>query len=241
MVDWVRLWHDMPTDPKWRVVAKKSGQPITNVISVFVMMMTNASANADERGKLDGWNHEDVAAALDLEESDVAAIFDAMQGRVLDGESLTGWERRQPRREDAGVAARVRKYRETRAAAAERDVTQRNADETPRNAPDAETDTDTEKSERARARTHTRFAPADWTPNPAIERMCRVQPGVDRDYELGQFRLHEFANGKQDWDRAWAKWLNAARPRHIRDGPGVTSQTSKHPALVAERMRGAHG
>jgi hypothetical protein len=247
MVDWVRLWHDMPTDPKWRVIARKSGQPIASVISVFVMMMTNASSNSEDRGTLDGWNHEDVAAALDLDEESVAAICDAMQGRVLDGDRLTGWERRQPKREDMGVAARVKKHRETRLEQAKRDVTHVTHGETQRNAPETETetetdtDTDTEKRERERARAPTpnfsRFAPAEWKPDPAIERMCRVQPGVDRDFELSQFRLHEFVNGKQDWDRAWAKWLNAARPR-TRDSPGqtVTAETSKHPALVAERV-----
>ncbi len=29
MASWLRLWHDMPTDPKWRVIAKRSGQSIS--------------------------------------------------------------------------------------------------------------------------------------------------------------------------------------------------------------------
>lgn len=138
MTDWVRLWHDMPTDPKWRVVARKSKQPLPCVLAVFTLMLTNASGNSDARGTLLAWDHEDAGAALDMDAEDVAAIYDAMQGKVLDGDRLTGWERRQPKREDTGVAARVAKHRATKANAAERDVTQGNAAERTRE----ETETD---------------------------------------------------------------------------------------------------
>ncbi len=53
MSQWVRLWDDMPTDPKWRVIARRSGRPLSEVISVFVFMMTNAGANATERGRFE--------------------------------------------------------------------------------------------------------------------------------------------------------------------------------------------
>lgn len=99
---WVRLWLDMPTDPKFRVIAKKSGRPLPEVIAVFVFMLTVAGkrtdaerthANASERGELCGWSDDDAAAALDLEASDIVAIRDAMQGKVLDGLRLVGWEK----------------------------------------------------------------------------------------------------------------------------------------------------
>lgn len=109
--NWVRLWHDMPTDPKWRVVAKRSGRPLAEVLSVFVMMMTNAGANATERGTLCNWCDEDIAAALDMEPDHVAAIREAMQGKTLDGDRLSGWEKRQPKREDGG-AERAKAWRE---------------------------------------------------------------------------------------------------------------------------------
>ena len=44
---WVRLWADMPNDPKWRTIARVSKQKIGDVMAVFVHMMTNAS-QADE-------------------------------------------------------------------------------------------------------------------------------------------------------------------------------------------------
>lgn len=130
MTDWVRLWHDMPTDPKWRVIARKSGQPIAAVIAVYTFALVNASANATERGRTHNLNAEDIAAALDMDEQQIEAIITAMQGKVFDGDRLTGWEKRQPLRED-GAAERARAWRE-------RNRTQANAPERS----DAETDTD---------------------------------------------------------------------------------------------------
>jgi len=127
MTNWVRLWEDMPCDPKWRVIAKRSGRPVAEVLAVFVHMMTNAGQrtqpNASERGVLINWSDEDVAAALDIEPENVAAIRDAMQGKTLEGEKLKGWEKRQPKRED-GAAERAKAWRE-------RNRTQPNATERP--------------------------------------------------------------------------------------------------------------
>lgn len=145
MTDWVRLWHDLPTDPKWRTIARKSGQRVGDVIAVFNFLMVNASANAEARGTIAGFDPEDVATALDLDDTDVQAILSAMQGKVLDGERLTGWEKRQPKREDGTAAERKAAWKERKAQelnASERTGTHRNAPET-----DAETDTDTDSSE----------------------------------------------------------------------------------------------
>jgi hypothetical protein len=92
---WLRLWHDMPTDPKWRTVARVAKQPITNVISVYVHMLVCAST-ATERGRTQGWNDEDVASALDLETDQVVVIREAMQSRVLEGDRLLEWSHLRP-------------------------------------------------------------------------------------------------------------------------------------------------
>ena len=34
MTSWVRLWLEMPTDPKWRSIARKSETSIAEVISI---------------------------------------------------------------------------------------------------------------------------------------------------------------------------------------------------------------
>ncbi|XJJ66377.1 hypothetical protein WBP07_13000 [Novosphingobium sp. BL-8A] len=154
MTDWVRLWHDMPTDPKWRVIARKSGQPLPCVIAVFNLMMVNASGNAEQRGTLSGWDDEDAGAALDMDAADVEAIRTAMQGKVLDDDRLTGWSKRQPKREDGTAAQRKQAWKEREAAkngAEQRSGTHRNASGTAsersgthRNAPETETETETD-------------------------------------------------------------------------------------------------
>jgi len=138
MTSWVRLWHDMPTDPKWRSIARKSEQRLGDVIAVFTFVMVNASANETERGTLAGFDPEDVGSALDLEADAVAAIVDAMRGKVLAGDRLAGWDKRQPKREDATAAERKAAQRERDKA--ERHAVSRNV--TPRHAPDTDTDTD---------------------------------------------------------------------------------------------------
>lgn len=117
----------MVNDPKWRTIARVSGQKVGDVIAVYVHMMTMA-ANASERGRAEGFNDEDVATALDIDTEQVTAIRNAMQGRVLDGDYLTGWDKRQPQRED-GAAERARAFRERKKAEAEHSQTQPNATE----------------------------------------------------------------------------------------------------------------
>lgn len=134
-LSWVRLWHEMPSDPKWRVVARKSNQPVAHVIALFVYMMVEAS-RAEERGLISGVRIAEAAALLDLNEQTVAAILEAMNGLVHDGKRLSGWKARQPLREDDSTA-RVQAHRKRKANGVKRTVTQRNAPDE-----DAETDVD---------------------------------------------------------------------------------------------------
>lgn len=134
---WCRIWNDMPTDPKWRAIAKRTGRPVTEVIAVYVTMMVNSNVSS-ERGTLERWDDEDQASALDLETEQVTAIREAMQGKVLDGNRLTGWEKRQRAKEDYSTE-RVQRFREK---ALKRNAMKRN--ETQGNAPYTDTDTDTD-------------------------------------------------------------------------------------------------
>jgi len=147
--DWLRLWHDMPTDPKWRTIARASGQSISAVMAVYLHVLVCAS-NATERGRTQSLVCEDVASALDLEAEVVESILAAMQGRVLDGDRVRGWEKRQPVRDD-GSAERAKAWREAKKEAKR---TQENAERTQPNAPerkrtlDTDTDTDTDKEKK---------------------------------------------------------------------------------------------
>lgn len=96
---WLRLWHELPNDPKWRTIAHVSGQPIPSVISVYLHLLVSASQN-EPRGTIDVIP-EDIASSLDIETDSVTRIMDAMQNRVLDVDRITGWKKRQPDREDS--------------------------------------------------------------------------------------------------------------------------------------------
>ena len=97
---WLRLWHDMPNDPKWRTVARASNQPVSLVVAVYVHLLVDASRNVT-RGHVTVTN-EDLASALDVTDDAIASIISAMQGRVMDVDYLSGWDQRQVKREDDG-------------------------------------------------------------------------------------------------------------------------------------------
>lgn len=155
---WVRLWAGMTTDPKWQTIARKSGQPRALVIALFAHLMLEAN-EATVRGSVSEVNVEDVASALDCDEEAVQAILQAMQGRTIEGDMLSGWDRRQPKREDSGnertgsmsSTERSRLHRERKRSKGDDssgDETQgnaRNDDATQSNAPEAEAEADTEE------------------------------------------------------------------------------------------------
>ncbi|WP_431861427.1 HNH endonuclease [Azospirillum sp.] len=95
-MDWCRLHHGVSTDPKWRLIAKRAGVRVGDVLSVWTYMLDYAS-QATPRGTLAGWEDDVCAIALDYEPEEIAAVREAMQGRTLDGDILTGWEKRQPK------------------------------------------------------------------------------------------------------------------------------------------------
>lgn len=97
---WLRLWHDMPNDPKWKTISRISGEPIALVISTYVHMLVDASRNVT-RGHVTV-TVEDLASALDVEDDQIIRVLDAMNGRVIEDGFLTGWDSRQVKKEDAG-------------------------------------------------------------------------------------------------------------------------------------------
>lgn len=228
MSGWVRLWHDMPTDPKWRVIARRSGRSISEAMSVFTFLMVNASANADERGKTKNISAEDIAAALDMETQDVDVILDAMEGKVIENGALTGWEKRQPKRED-NSAERAKKWRE------ERKRTQANAQERP----DIEIDSDIDiepkgslppkpKAKRATA------LPDDWQPEMVGEIREIVSGWTKEEFkdQLANFKDHAKANGRtqKDWPAAFRTWARKHNGWREKNGNRGNTQQRNHSA-----------
>ena len=172
---WLRLWHDMPHDPKWRTIARHSGEAISLVQAVYLHLLVDASRNVT-RGHA-SVTTEDLASALDCDESQIEAILSAMQGRVLDGLAISGWSNRQPQREDSGdgetgaksASQRKREQRERERLAkesAECHAASRNV------TTDKDKDTDTEEKQEAKASSSS-AAPIDQTSELA-QRLAKV-------------------------------------------------------------------
>jgi hypothetical protein len=120
-MQWFRIWHDMLNDPKWRVVARKSNTRVCEVISVALAVLNSASQH-DERGAFTT-NHEDIAAALDMDEEVVSSIIAAMEGRFIESGKVINWEKRQPKREDDS-SERTKAWRERKKQNGDAPVTQ---------------------------------------------------------------------------------------------------------------------
>lgn len=241
MSGWVRLWHDMPTDPKWRVIARKSGQRVGDVIAVFSFLMVSASANADERGRTQGVVCEDIGAALDLSEDDVNAIIKAMTGKVMDAEGyLTGWEKRQPKREDSS-AERAKRWRD------ERKRTQANASERAEIDSDAEIDRKKEKVSPS-PKKGTRL-PVEWSlPEEGYAFAKSLRMSLEEiNHEADQFRdfwiSKPGAGGcKLDWPATWRTWCRNRRGAGQAGKPAANGNGSKPlgmAGILAERRRQA--
>lgn len=210
-MDWVRLYHDMPTDPKWRVIARKAGQRIGDVIAVYVFMLCNASCNTVKRGVTQGFVAEDVAAAIDLEADCVTAILGAMEGKVVKNGQLLGWEKRNPKREDSSTD-RVRKHRETQGNALKRPDTDTDknilGEQSPPSKPKGERRSSTALPDDFPLQADREAALGYWRERGRRD-LC---PKLDD--QISAFRAHHAAHGKRmvDWSAAWRTWYgNAVR------------------------------
>jgi len=117
-IDWFRWHHGTVNDPKFRLVARRAGARVGDVIALWGLLLEQASANTD-RGHPGAVDWESVDLALDLPDGGTQAIFSAMVDRKLidaDTGRIVRWEARQPKREDSTAAERKRAQRERDAA-----------------------------------------------------------------------------------------------------------------------------
>ncbi|MHC1788553.1 hypothetical protein [Solidesulfovibrio sp.] len=112
-MDWFRSYVGTSTDPKFRVVAKKSGARLGDVLAIWQMLLERA-CGADERGRVDGFDCEGADALLDLEDGTACAVYAAMESKgVVKSGHIAAWEKRQPKRErEDDSSSRVKAYRE---------------------------------------------------------------------------------------------------------------------------------
>lgn len=121
MADWFRWWHGTVTDPKFMWVSRRSGRPLSEVLAVWAALLETAS-NGETRGNVSCFDSVSHDCLLGFEDGICDRIVAAMtdKGMVDADGNLTGWERRQPKREDLPSAEsrakssteRVRAYRD---------------------------------------------------------------------------------------------------------------------------------
>lgn len=155
-MDWLRWYRGSCTDPKFTVIARKSGQPRVAVLAVWALMLETA-LQSTPRGHLDSWDHDDAGAALDMDGDAVASIYEAMEERGLVNDGLlVAWSERQYDKSSSTQRVALHREKEKQKKQAEADETVETVgnavkrDETLCNAPETETEADTDTEQKGR-------------------------------------------------------------------------------------------
>ena len=129
-MDWWRAYHGLPNDPKIALVALVTpcNAKKHEVTAVWVTLLDLASQNTP-RGSIDGADSEQIGWTLEMEPARVEAIIETMRKkRMIVGNSIKAWDKRQPKRErEDNSGERVKAFRD-------RQKQQRNDGVTPCNA-----------------------------------------------------------------------------------------------------------
>ena len=134
-IDWFRWHHGSVTDPKFQLVARRSGASLPDVLAVWAYLLEKASA-AEFRGCFGDIDCEAVDCLFGFDDGTTNAILTQMVDRsLIADEFVVAWEKRQPKREDETAADRKRRQREREhelavTEAMSRNVTQCHADVT---------------------------------------------------------------------------------------------------------------
>ncbi|MQM38763.1 hypothetical protein KBTX_02782 [wastewater metagenome] len=223
---WLRWHHGTVTDPKFRLIAAKSGTRVCEVVAVWATILENAS-DASDRGTLEGWRDDVTAVALDMETDRVAEILATMRsyGLLDDSGRVTSWKKRQPKREDDS-AERMRRHRERKRRAGD-DVTHGDAPVTRSDAPEESREEESNPPvvppAGGKQRNRGSRLPDDWTlPDEWRRWAVENTPGIDVDREAAKFADYWHAKSgagaaKKDWRATWRNWCRTAEERA---GPG---------------------
>jgi hypothetical protein len=97
-MDWFRWHHGCVTDPKFQLIARKSGASLPDVLAVWAYLLEQASTNAD-RGSLGAIDGEAVDCMFGFPDTETRTgdILLAMEARGLIANGrIAMWEARQP-------------------------------------------------------------------------------------------------------------------------------------------------
>lgn len=107
-IDWFRWHHGSVTDPKFKLVARRAGVSLPDVIAVWAFVLEKASA-AEDRGSFGELDCEAIDCLFGIDDGKTAAILEQMGIRgLVDGGRITAWEKRQPKREREDTTAAER-------------------------------------------------------------------------------------------------------------------------------------
>lgn len=111
-MEWFRWYHGTTDDKKFTVIARKAGVPRATVLAVWSTLVEQASTRQD-RGSLDGYDFEEIAACLEIDIEQVERVYKALEEKeVIKAGRLKNWEKRQPKTEDPTATERKRAQRE---------------------------------------------------------------------------------------------------------------------------------
>lgn len=256
-MDWFRWHHGSVNDPKFQLVARKSGASVAEVIAVWATLLESASMS-DTRGNLGQLDFEAIDCFLGLEDGKALNIKLVMSERgLLDAQSNTvsSWKKRQParEREDLTSAERVRAYRERQANGTDGNDAKHHV--TPCN---AEKRLDKSRLDESRledsvvdgyvvgatprkkpATSRRTTLNADFFPNDAGVKAAE-EKGLSVATELRKFSDHHLSNGSlmADWQAAFRKWIGNAYPASTARKPSQQPESfrERDDRLASERM-----
>jgi len=132
-MEWFRWYHGAISDPKWPLIARKSGQNIGTVVSIWAALLEFAS-QSESRGSAAGFDCETIDALYGYEDGTTETVCNAMKRHGLLSEThvIVSWSKRQVKRErEDNSSERVRRHRENKKANDSGVKEDSNADVTP--------------------------------------------------------------------------------------------------------------
>ena len=132
-MEWFRWYHGAISDPKWPLIARKSGQNIGTVVSIWAALLEFAS-QSENRGSAAGFDCETIDALYGYPDGTTETVCNAMKrhGLLNETHTIVSWSKRQVKRErEDNSTERVRRYRENKKANDYDSKEDGNADVTP--------------------------------------------------------------------------------------------------------------
>lgn len=255
-MEWFRWYHGAISDPKWPLIARKSGQNIGTVVSIWAALLEFAS-QSEARGSAAGFDCETIDALYGYPDGTTETVCNAMKrhGLIDETHMIVSWSKRQVKRErEDNSSERVRRYRENKKANdsgakedCNADVTPLKRHETPRTEQNRTDKKEEELSEKPKtvSRDSLSLPCEDGSefvyPDKYLTEARKAYPLVDIPSQVSKARAWLEANaGRKKTRRGMTKFLNGwlsraqgdAEKRTVKDAPPITTGGE----ITAEQM-----